>query len=300
MIYLKYFIKFVELRTKIISILPFTIALLFYLNNYAQVNGLNIFNFVLFFCSMVCFDMATTAINHCRGLTKEKDTTIYDSEILMKMKQLNFTMKTNYLIVITLICLATFFGLILTFNSNIGVLLLGMLAFLIGISYSFGPKPISCTPFGELFAGGAMGILLPVIVLFSQYDQLPFELNPLLIVVFFPLAFLIGNILLANNICDLEKDISNQRFTLAYYLGKEKAATALLLSNVAAFGFIVISIFLNYLSWTYLLLVVTLPSLTRNVQVFRQKFSKNKSFPLIVKNFVIFSTLFILLLFVNK
>ena len=71
--YLKYFINYVELRTKIASVFPFFIAVLFYINNYSQENGIKIINFIIFFVAMLCFDMATTSINHYIAFHKEKD-----------------------------------------------------------------------------------------------------------------------------------------------------------------------------------------------------------------------------------
>lgn len=300
--YLKYFIQYVELPTKVASVLPFIFAACYYLFYLEPRNGLNYINFIIFFVAMLCFDMATTSINHYIAFTREKNSpSLYDETIIKEMNKLNITMKNNRYITYSLIFVATMLGLILVYRSNIGVLLLGMLCFLIGIAYSYGPKPIAYGPLGEVFSGATMGVILPVIVIFTQYDHLPFELNPLIALIFFPFAFYIANILLANNICDLKKDESNNRFTLTHYLGQTLAIKGLYLSNVIGIIFILISIYLNFLtSYWYLLSVLTLIPITLNVFKFKVKLSKQESFPFIVKNFILFSFAYLILLLIFK
>lgn len=297
---ISYFIKYVELKTKVASLFPFLIAYLYYIN-YLYENGINYLNFIIFFISMICFDMLTTAINHYNAFkTETKDQSEYDQGILKQMKELNISMKTNKNILIILFIIAAVCGIILVFLSNIGVLLLGMLCFLIGILYSSGPKPISHTFLGELFAGGTMGILLPVIAIFTQYDYIPFQLNPFLILVFVPLAFLIANILLANNTSDLEKDINNNRKTIVAYIGKNKAVTLLHVYNILAYLFIIIAWAFNFLnSWIFLLMILTYPITFRNINIFKKDISKQRTFKLIVNNFILFSIAYILLFVIN-
>ncbi len=307
---IKYFIKFVELKTKLISVIGFITAFLYYLVFLKPIYGIIPINFVLYFTAMILFDMATTAINHYSALVKEKNLGEFDSEINQMMKKNNITMFHNLLIIISLIAISAAIGIILVINSNIAILLLGALCFLIGILYTYGPKPIAYTPTGELFAGGAMGIILPVLVIFTQFKHIPFELTPLLITMFFPLAFLIGNILFANNLCDLDQDVSNNRYTLAYYTKIPLGIKLLHLSNIGAYGFIFISVVIGkfhtqlnleniFLSPIYLVILITFPILFSNTNKFSKKVDKKESFPLILKNTLIFSMCYNLLFIVN-
>lgn len=300
--YLKYFIQYVELKTKVASVLPFMIAMFYYIFYYSKDNSINYINFIIFFIAMLCFDMATTSINHYVAFHREqKSASSYDSRTINKMNKLGITMKDNRYITYALILIATILGLLLVFRSNIGVLLLGMLCFLIGILYSYGPKPISYGPLGEVFSGATMGVILPVIAIFTQYDHLPFELNPFLVIVFFPLAFLIANILLGNNICDLEKDEINNRYTLTHYIGKRNAILGLYTSNIIAVAFIALSVYFNFLnSKLYLLLIFLLIPLTINVLKFSKETSKKTSFPYIIKNFISFSIIYLIALIIFK
>ncbi len=51
--------------------------------------------------------------------------------------------------------------------------------------------------------------------------------------------------MLANNICDLEEDKKNERYTLVHYLGKARALKLFIAMNVLAFVAIIASVALN-------------------------------------------------------
>lgn len=297
--YFNFFINFVELRTKVASVFPYLFAVLFYLYHFKDDNGVRILNFALFVVSMLLLDMSTTAINHIYGIKKESDRSQYDQRLVDEMEQIGFNINNAIRLIIFMLIVSATLGIILVYLSNIGVLLLGMLCFLIGITYSYGYKPISTTPFGELFAGGTMGVILPVIVIFSQYQWLPFELNPTLIVAFMPFAFFIGNILFANNICDLKQDRINQRFTLAHYVTTNQAILMLRLSQLGAFTFILLAIYLDYLPLIFISTSALLPHYHKNITLFAHKMQKATSFGLIVKNFIHFSILYVLLMLLS-
>ncbi|MGV2687117.1 1,4-dihydroxy-2-naphthoate polyprenyltransferase, partial [Clostridium perfringens] len=115
------------------------------------------------------------------------------------------------------------------------ILLLGGLSFAVGILYSFGPIPISRMPLGELFSGLFMGFVIIFIsawihaegnhlaVLDLHGSVLSLQVNLpavlLLLVVSLPAILGIANIMLANNICDMDEDMENKRYTLPVYIG---------------------------------------------------------------------------------
>ncbi|MGL4382948.1 MAG: prenyltransferase [Bacilli bacterium] len=285
----KYFIDFVELRTKVVSVFPFLIATLYYHSHFKDVNNFNYLNVAIFFCAMLCFDMFTTSLNHYVAFYREKNISVYDANLLSEMDNNDYNMKINLRIMAALFISALVLGIWLVYRSNIAVLLLGMLSFLVGISYSYGPKPIAYTPVGELFAGAFMGVVLPIITIFIHYDHIPWELHVFMAVIFMPLAFLIGSILFANNVCDVEMDVSNQRFTLGYYIKGKWAIRCLYLSNLGTMASLALSVYWGYLKPDYLVLLILIIPLSYNVYRFSLKVSKAESFPYIVKNFVMFS-----------
>ena len=62
-----------------------------------------------------------------------------------------------------------------------------------------------------------------------------------------PCIFTIANIMLANNICDLEDDIKNSRFTLPYYIGRKRAVILYNILYGLSFIAILTAVILNVL-----------------------------------------------------
>src|SRR5690606_14155251 len=109
--------------------------------------------------------------------------------------------------------------------------------FFIGVFYTFGPIPLSRMPLGEVFSGMTMGFGIVFLAIFvNAFDKgiasftiheglLSLHINYLasleILWISLPCVFTIANVMLANNICDLEEDIANERFTLPYYIGKK-------------------------------------------------------------------------------
>jgi 1,4-dihydroxy-2-naphthoate octaprenyltransferase len=161
--------------------------------------------------------------------------------------------------------LATLLGAYICAHSSWWLAAIGALSMLVGYLYTGGPYPIAATPFGEIFAGGFMG---SGIVLLSCFIQQKF-VNGYDLLVSIPSAILIGAILTANNIRDLEGDRSHGRRTLAILLGHERAVLFLGCSLVAANAWIVALVALGTLSpWTLLVLGSLWPSIAA-IRIFR-------------------------------
>ena len=73
---------------------------------------------------------------------------------------------------------------------------------MVGYFYTGGPYPIAYTPFGELFSGVVMGMLLILIAFYIQTGTVTTEA----ILLSIPSMLLVAGIMLANNIRDLEGD----------------------------------------------------------------------------------------------
>ena len=115
----------------------------------------------------------------------------------------------------------------------------GLLCILISFLYSGGPKPISRTPFGEIASGLAMGL---AIVLITSYAWTR-ELSWALWIPTIPSIYLVGAIMLTNNIRDYENDKSHGRRTLPIVLGRDRAL------NVMSTGYFFIYMWL--FAWIY-------------------------------------------------
>jgi len=294
------FLKLVEIQTKVASVIPFLLGTSYALYRFGS---FNLRNFIYMFISLLAIDMATTAINNFIDYKKALKTYGYNYESHNAMVRYKLSEGTALTVIFTLLAVATVFGFLLFLNTNIIVLLLGALSFLIGVSYSFGPVPISRTPLGEVFSGLFMGFVITFISVYIHvYDSgilsiayqdgmLQFNASiPELLYIFlisFPAVVGIGNIMLANNICDIEDDIENKRYTLPIYIGRAKALQLFRALYYAAYIVMLAVWALKAVPFIYLLGAATVIPVAKNIKLFFEKQTKKDTFVLSVKNFVI-------------
>ena len=250
---MKDIIGLVELRTKIASVIPFVVGLLYSVWTFGNFNGVNM---ILFFIGMLCFDMATTVMNNLMDYVKAKNETYRQEENIIGRSQI--TVRQATIIFAGLLGVATVVGLILVWRTNLILLFVGMLCFIIGIFYTFGPIPISRMPLGEVLSGVAMGFGIFWIVIFLNSPEATFawmglEQGMLVVrlalldhfkvaLLSLPLVCTIANIMLSNNLCDLETDITNHRYTLVYYIGKTAALKLYQCLYIMSFVAIIIAV----------------------------------------------------------
>jgi 1,4-dihydroxy-2-naphthoate polyprenyltransferase len=294
------FLSFIEIKTKITSIFAFLLALayLFYIKQ-----PINWRLTAIFFASMFIFDLTTTSINNYID-TKTNE------------QKLQFKRKTAFFILLSLLIISTVLGLYLVILTDLVVLLLGGLCFLTGISYTFGPIPISRLPLGEILSGLFYGFFIPFLMLYinmpeGTYLTYGFKNEPLSIFVSFNIIPVItaillsvapvcttANIMLANNICDLEKDIKVKRYTLPYYIGKKSLILFSWLYYIIYIS-IIFMVFLNMLHPLVLLSLFTLFVVQKNIKQFFQLQDKEKTFPVSIKNYIIIMGSNVFLIFLS-
>ena len=283
----KRFLDYVEIRTKITSIFAFlyTIALLLYQKQQIRW-GLTL----LFFAAMFIFDLTTTAINNYIDTKKDDHQT------------LQFKRGTALIIIYVLFTVSAALGLMLAYETDLVVFLVGGLCFLCGVFYTYGPLPISRMPLGEALSGLFYGLLIPFLLLYINTPAgtyldlhvnfstifLKLQVVPLLSLFVFsliPIA-VTANIMLANNICDLEKDIAVKRHTLPYYIGKNALYlfAGLYYMTYAA---IIIMVVTRIFSPICLLALVGMLPVQRNIHNFFLKQDKATTFILAIKNYII-------------
>ncbi|MFD0827176.1 1,4-dihydroxy-2-naphthoate polyprenyltransferase [Neobacillus sp. M.A.Huq-85] len=128
--------------------------------------------------------------------------------------------------------IALLLGVYICANSSWWLALVGLICMAIGYFYTGGPFPIAYTPFGEIFSGFFMGMLIILISFFIQTGTV----NSTSILVSVPSMVLVGEIMLSNNIRDLDGDKKNGRKTVAILLGKKKAI--FLLAGMFTFSYL--------------------------------------------------------------
>lgn len=256
--------------------------------------------------SLLAFDMATTAINNYIDYKKS----LKHHEIKNETPGYGFSESTALAIIFILLSIAISFGILLTFNTNVIVLLIGVISFLAGILYTYGPIPISRTPLGEIFSGVFMGFIILFLSLYIHifdknivsfmYANNMLNLSINLVEVFYiflisiPTMSGIANIMLSNNICDIEEDIVNNRFTLPHYLGVKNALKLFKILYYIGYIDIIILVILRISPVISLLVILTIIPLNRNVKVFCQKPIKSETFVYSVKNFALINMVHIL------
>lgn len=305
---LSVFLEFVELKTKVASIFPMLIGLLWSRYYYGQLDWLNT---ILFVIAVICFDMCTTAINNTMDYHKAVDSDYKVEENVIGKHGLDF--KQMVWMIFSLLAISIFFSLILVWRTDLVLLPLGMLCFLIGIFYTFGPMPLSRLPLGEVFSGVTMGfgIFFLAVYIQSPADYLSTSLvwkegvvnfnwhfleTLNIFIMSIPMICLIANIMLANNLCDYEQDLRNHRYTLVHYIGIKGGVFLYTLLSILPWMMWLLYIALGFLPlWALVGLILTLP-FAKQVIIFRKQQIKSQTFVTSIKNFVLFSGMYVVVL----
>lgn len=293
------FLKLVEIQTKVASMIPFALGTLYSVYHFGRFNPRN---FIILFISLISFDMVTTAINNYYDYKKARKTHGYNYERHNAIVSYNLSESTVIITIFTLLAIASVFGFLLFLNTSYVILLLGVVSFAIGILYSFGPVPISRTPLGELFSGLFMGFVIVFISVYIHvYDMgivdityaksmlgISFNLTEVLYIFLLSIPAIngIANIMLANNICDIEDDIENRRYTLPIYIGREKALTVFKGLYYACYVDLLLLLALGVTPIATVLTLITFIPVNRNIRSFYEKQTKKDTFVLAVKNFL--------------
>lgn len=304
---IKAFLKLVEIQTKVASVIPYVTALLYVLYSTKHLNWLNM---LIMFFSMVIFDMTVTALNNYFDFKRAEKKHGYNYEIHNSIVQYGLKTSTVRAAIAVMVTISAALGLLLVYRTNLITLVLGGLCFVIGFAYSYGPMPISRTPFGEIFSGLTMGLGIPFITYYvNVYDSNVLNLSLVgrgltvsmdiyqlagIVLVSLPAVFGIANIMLANNICDIEDDLPNKRYTLPIVVGREKAITLLKILFALAYVAIVGAVVLGVLPLYSLLALLTIIPLSKNVKMFVANPTKKDTFGAIVGSFVMLNVALLL------
>lgn len=300
------FLEFVELKTKVASVFPMTLGILWAIYRYQTFNWLNTLLFVL---AVLSFDMCTTAINNSMDYHKAKDETYRQESNVIGKFSLDFRQMIG--IVLALLIFSVIISLVLVWRTSWLLLPMGALCFLIGIFYTFGPIPLSRMPLGEVFSGVTMGFGIFFLAVFiqdpaglltsqvsSQWMTLQFSWTKIIDIIFMslPLVTLIANIMLANNTCDLEEDIRNHRYTLVYYIGKKNALKLYFVLASLPWLLWIIYCLTGFLPiWALIGLIGVWPAY-KSLETFLKKQVKRETFIEAVKSFVLFALLYVVIL----
>jgi len=250
---------------------------------------------------MFLFDLTTTAINNY--IDSKND-----------LQALQYKRKTALIIIYVLFLLSAAFGLYLAYLTDIIILLVGGICFLCGVFYTYGPVPISRQPLGEFLSGLFYGLLIPFIILYINMPRgtflslnfnfeiisLELKIVPMISLLLFSIIpfCTTANIMLANNICDLEKDIAVKRHTLPYYIG-DRALYLFAGLYYLPYLALIIMVAFKILSPICLLSLITIIIVQKNISAFFKKQDKATTFVLAIKNYMIIMGSNTLMIFIS-
>lgn len=279
------FFDYTEIKTKITSTFTFLLTIGFLLYQRQEIHWGKT---LIFFAGMFFFDLTTTAINN---YIDSKD----NGQVLA------FGRKQALLIIYVLFGISTVSGLYLAYLTDLAVLAAGGICFVFGVFYTYGPLPISRMPLGEVISGFFYGVVIPFILMYINSPKgtfltyglswktvsLSVHVIPLLTLLLFSITpfAVTANIMLANNICDLEKDIMVKRHTLPYYIGKKALPLFAGLYYMTYISMILMVIF-GVLPPVVLLSLLTIIPVQKNIRAFWKKQEKSTTFNLSIINFI--------------
>ncbi|PTI43520.1 1,4-dihydroxy-2-naphthoate octaprenyltransferase [Staphylococcus xylosus] len=163
--------------------------------------------------------------------------------------------------------IAAILGIFIAIQSSFWLLPIGLVCMAVGYLYTGGPFPISWTPFGELFSGIFMGVIIILISFFIQTGNL----QSLVVWISIPIVITIGLINMANNIRDRVKDKESGRKTLPILLGKNNSIRFLALMYIVAYALVIyITFFQPGGSIFFLLALLSFPMPIKAVRRFKK------------------------------
>lgn len=295
---IKRFLDYTEIQTKITSLFTFVLTLGFMIFNEYEIK---LVPTLVFFLSMFIFDLCTTAINN-----------YIDSKT--NGQDIGFTRKTGRNLIFAMFFISAALGLYLVYISDIIVLFMGMFCFAVGVLYTYGPIPISRQPYGEIISGILYGYFIPFIMIHVsqphsmieiQYAKgflnLNMDIMSLLqfVLVFMVPTLLTSSIMLANNTCDIEKDVLVKRYTLPYYLGQAVSVKLMYALYLLVFASVVLSSVLGLVPLIAILTLLVMPKVWANVAMFKKDLVKHVSFKFIIKNFIMIMAVYSVLVLIG-
>jgi len=239
-------LSIVELRTKLISVATFLVGTLY---GIVQTDELSPVITLLMLAAVLSVDMGTTAFNNFFDFFHGTDMPAFNVEenkVLVHQQ-----VAPGWALIIALSCYAVAapLGLTIAYLRGWWIIPVGALSMLVGYFYTGGPRPISTTPFGDLFAGGFLGLLLFVLSAAVQAPSGAELLSWWLLVAATPPFLTVASILTVNNTCDREGDEEAGRRTVAVVLGPRRSAVLVYLQGTLAHGALFVLVAAGRLPW---------------------------------------------------
>jgi len=219
--------------------------------------------FAMLFASML-IQAATNMFNEyydfARGLDNEKSVGIGGAIVRNGVQP-----KTVMQLALLLYAISIILGIYICIETTWLLAIVGAVSMAIGYFYTGGPYPIAYTPFGELFSGVFMGMLIVLIAFYIQTG----EITSIALILSFPSMLLVAAIMLSNNIRDLVEDKAGGRKTMALLIGRKRAINVLLGLFIASYLWILALVVIGEITPWALLVILSIKKPIHAIQTFK-------------------------------
>lgn len=299
----KTFLEFIRIQAKSASLLPFLFGLAFTIYYFGTVNWVNT---VVYFVGQMSIAFFVTGFNNVQDYYLAKDLHYRDTYNIIGRKHLD--PKKALRLMLMFLVIACAIGAWLVYRTNLLLLFIGGAAILVAIFYTYGPVPFSRIPVGEVLSGftEGLGTIFIVIYVNTNVDLLAalhlswsgrfiidgnFWNLLTILLVGLPIVIFDGTVMFADNICDLAQDQKNDRYTLPFYLGKERALKIYHWIPVFPYLLVALGMALRVLPWTAVIVLLDIPLIRSGWKAFSQKQVKEETFIYSIRNLLSFGGL---------
>ncbi|BAN75229.1 MULTISPECIES: UbiA family prenyltransferase [Lacticaseibacillus] len=304
------FLEFIRLPAKAASMLPYALGISYAAWAFQQFSWVNS---LLYGLAQLAIAFFVTGFNNVQDYFKAKDHSYQQQQNIIGREHLSPWGMLALTILMLLVSVVL--GLLLVMRTNLSLLVIGAIGVGIAILYTFGPIPLSRLPLGELLAGLVEGFgTFTIAVLINMQAPQPldlalgrctfaFSLNLgwllQLFIAVLPIVILNAAVMFADNIADLEQDVKNERYTLPYYLGKQRALRWYRLIPFTTFVTLLIGIVTGILPIWSLLVLATWPLVLHNTRTYTTSPSKDKTFIFTIRSLLSFGGMLLVTLWLG-
>lgn len=268
--------------------------------NYLTTTALSI-NLTIFIAIIISFHIAVNIFNNWMDYQNAEDKNY--KEVTNIIGRDNLAIGTVKKYFYSSMIVSFILGAYLVSQTNLMVGILGFIGFYIGLFYSYGKYPLNSLPIAETITAIASGFFIT----FISFYLMTFETSGTnkssllsIIAISLPLVISMFNNLLANNTCDLEEDIKNNRKTLVYYLGKKRAVYLLLALTAFNYLWLALLAITHLAPISVLILYLTLPIITKSLKKYATLQDKKTTFPLVLKSMSMMMVFYPILYFLGS
>lgn len=258
-------------------------------------------NLIVFMAIIMSFHIAVNVFNNWMDYQNAKDLSYKQVTNIIGRDKLSIKqVKTLFYCAMVM---SAILGAYLVSQTNIIIGILGFIGFYIGLFYSYGKHPINSLPIAETITAIASGFFITFIAFYLvTLNVSPTQKSSLLaiIAISLPLVISMFNNLLANNTCDLEEDINNNRHTLVYYIGKANAVYLLGFLTLFNYVWLAILVLLNLAPTSVLILYFSVPLIKKSLNHYFLQQDKKQTFPLVLKSMSVMMIFYPILYFIGS